>query len=173
MLRYSVLFLLLQLNKLHFNALCSCAMTVVPLVIKWTNSDNAKTRCQSHHLLEFATVAFSNSSMASSSSPRPLEPVADLPSSCSPASHHPLKFITGKASSSLYLCRVCKCVVIALILAHSLVLYCDLVGWATDVGLTVSHAESKVSPCQQADGSPSADVLEPEVTLPEVWCNCN
>ncbi|XP_071682067.1 F-box/FBD/LRR-repeat protein At3g26920 isoform X2 [Lolium perenne] len=68
--------------------------------------------------------------MASSSSPRPLEPVADLPSSCSPASHHPLKFIT-------------------------------------DVGLTVSHAESKVSPCQQADGSPSADVLEPEVTLPE------
>ncbi|KAM0863542.1 hypothetical protein ACQ4PT_044526 [Festuca glaucescens] len=68
--------------------------------------------------------------MASSSSPCPVEPVADLPSSCSPASHHPLKFIT-------------------------------------DIGLTVSHAESKVSPCQQADGSPSADVLEPEVTLPE------
>uniref|UniRef100_A0ACD5YYX5 Uncharacterized protein n=3 Tax=Avena sativa TaxID=4498 RepID=A0ACD5YYX5_AVESA len=68
--------------------------------------------------------------MASSSSSGPLEPVDDLPSSCSPACHHPLKFII-------------------------------------DIGLTASHAESKVSPCQLADGSPSAEVMEPEVTLPE------
>jgi len=65
--------------------------------------------------------------MASSSSSGALEPVADLPSSCSPACHHPI----------------------------------------IDIGLTASHAESKVSPCQQADGSPSAEVIEPEVTLPE------
>lgn len=64
--------------------------------------------------------------MASSSSSGPLEPVTDLPSSCSPASHHPLGF-----------------------------------------GLTASHAESKVSPCQQADGSLSGEGMEPEVTLPE------
>uniref|UniRef100_A0A453AUD3 Uncharacterized protein n=2 Tax=Aegilops tauschii subsp. strangulata TaxID=200361 RepID=A0A453AUD3_AEGTS len=64
----------------------------------------------------------------------PLKPVADLPSSCSPASHHPLQFIT-------------------------------------DVGLAASHAESKVSPCRQADGSPSAEVMGPEVSLPEdiIW----
>jgi hypothetical protein len=47
-------------------------------------------------------------------------------------------------------------------------LYYDLVGWVTDVGLTASHAESKVSPCQHADGSPSAEVMEPDVTIPEV-----
>ncbi|VAH42891.1 unnamed protein product [Triticum turgidum subsp. durum] len=87
----------------------------------------------SHQLLEFATVA-SNPSMASSSSSGPLKPVADLPSSCSPASHHPLQFITN-------------------------------------VGLAASHAESKVSPCRQADGSPSAEVMGPEVSLPEdiIW----
>lgn len=67
------------------------------------------------------------------------------------------------------MCRVCSCVVIALILGHSRVLYCDLVGlWTTDVGLAASHAESKVSPCRQADGSPSAEVMGPEVSLPEV-----
>ncbi|CAM0907168.1 unnamed protein product [Alopecurus aequalis] len=68
--------------------------------------------------------------MASSSSSCLLEPVADLPSSCTHASHYPPEFIT-------------------------------------DVGLTNCHAESKVSPSQQADGSPSAEVMEPEVTLPE------
>uniref|UniRef100_A0A453AUB8 Uncharacterized protein n=3 Tax=Aegilops tauschii subsp. strangulata TaxID=200361 RepID=A0A453AUB8_AEGTS len=41
----------------------------------------------------------------------------------------------------------------------------------TDVGLAASHAESKVSPCRQADGSPSAEVMGPEVSLPEdiIW----
>lgn len=69
--------------------------------------------------------------------------------------------------------RVCRSIIIALILGHFPMLYCDFVGLrATDVGLTASHAESKVSPCRQADPSPRAEVImEPEVNLPEVSCN--